>query len=232
MKKKLIYFLFLASFLPSCESKSLDPVDKLLGYDYFPVEVGYFISYNVKESIYKVNQPVEQKSYQLKEVFSEKFADQSGAQIYKIVRYQRENGRKNWQIVSELTASKSRLNAVRNEFNFSFIKLVFPLEKDKTWNGNVLNNLGTERYVMQDLAKEFTFSGKKYSKTVTVIENNDSTLVNKDVRKSVYSEQIGLIYSKSEQLAYCQDQKKGCLGKAIIESGRILEMSIFDSGKE
>jgi hypothetical protein len=46
----------------------------------------------------------------------------------------------------------------------------------------------------------------------------------------IYAKNIGLIYKKFDVVQYCQFDN--CRGKAEIERGNFLEMSIFDYGKE
>ncbi len=228
---KISLTLFLLSIITvACDTDKVAPRDIDLGKDYVVLAKGHFVSYNVKEIQYSLNQPPTIVTYQLREVVENAFIDQSGKQSYRIVRYTRANGRQNWQIVNVWTARADFNGAVRTEENIPYLKLTFPLEEQKTWDGNTFNDLGRETYQMRDLGKSYRFDFKNYDETITVIQSRDSNLVNKDFRTEVFARGVGMIYKKSDKVVYCQDRNQNCLGKAIIESGLILEQSIFDTG--
>jgi hypothetical protein len=48
----------------------------------------------------------------------------------------------------------------------------------------------------------------------------------------VYARNIGLIYRLQDQVAYCQDRTQNCFGRAVIESGTVVEQSIYEHGVE
>ena len=228
--KNSLFALFIAFFVFSCDTDKVAPRDTNLGKDFFILDIGHFVSYNVKETQYALNQPPKTTTYQLREVVENAFINETGKQSYRLVRYTRANGRQNWQIVDVWAARLEPNGAVRTEENTSFLKLIFPFEEEKTWDGNAYNDLGRETYLMRDLGKRFRFDNKNYDETITIIQSRDSNLVNKDFRTEIYAKGVGLIYRKSDRVAYCQDRNQGCLGKAIIESGLVMELSIFDSG--
>lgn len=228
---KIIFFICLVGIaIISCDTDKITPRDTNLGKDYFVLSIGHFVSYNVKETQYALNQPAKTVTYQLREVVEQAFIDETGKASYKIVRYTRANGRQNWQVENVWTARTDMSGAVRTEENMPYLKLIFPFEEQKTWDGNAFNDLGKQTYLMQDLGKRYRFDFKNYDETVTVIQSRDSNLVNKDFRTEVYGKNIGLIYRKSDKVTYCQDRNQNCFGKAIIESGLVLEQSIFDTG--
>jgi hypothetical protein len=228
--KNSLFLIFIALFVFSCDTDTVAPRDANLGKDFFVLSIGHFVSYNVKETQYAFNQPSRTVTYQLREVVENEFINEAGKQSYRLVRYTRANGRQNWQIADVWTARLEPNGAVRTEENTSFLKLIFPFEEEKTWDGNAYNDLGRETYRMNDLGKRFRFDNKNYDQTVTIVQSRDSNLVNKDFRTEIYAKGIGLIYRKSDRVAYCQDRNRDCIGKAIIESGLIVEQSIFDTG--
>lgn len=229
--KSIFFLILIILVIWSCDTDKIAPRDMTLGRDYFILDIGHFVSYNVKEIQYALNQPPQTFTYQLREVVENAFTDETGGQSYRIVRYVRENGRQNWQIRSVWTARLDASGAVRTEENKPFLKLVFPFAEGKTWDGNTFNDLGREMYLMRDLGKSYRFDFKNYDETVTVLQSRDSNLVNKDFRTEVYAKGIGLIYKKSDRVVYCQDRSRNCLGQGIIESGLVMEQSIFDTGK-
>ncbi|MCS7017847.1 MAG: hypothetical protein RMJ87_02515 [Cytophagales bacterium] len=216
--------------ITGCDTRPLEPLNPQAGSEYFPLEKGRFVSYNVRQTIYRLNQPPEVVSFQLKEVVSERYITPAGEEAWQLVRYRRANGRQNWEIINVWTVRKTATFAMRTEENVPFLRLVFPISVGKTWNGNQYNTLGRENYRITSIGKSHMFDGKPYNQTLTVLHRNDSTLVGKDKRMEIYAPNIGLIYRLAEQVAYCQTPN--CIGRAIIESGTVTEQSIFDSGIE
>ncbi len=218
--------------LAACDTRPLEPLNPQEGTEYFPLEKGRFVSYNVRQTNYRLNQPPEVITFQLKEVISEPYTTPAGDEAWRLVRYRRANGRENWEIINVWTVRKTPAFAMRTEENVPFLRLVFPARVGVTWNGNQYNTLSRENYRITDIGTRRVFDGRPYNETLTVLQRNDSTLVGKDKRMEVYAPNIGLIYRISEQVAYCQDRTQTCVGRAIIESGTIIEQRIFDSGIE
>ncbi len=230
-----IVALFTISLFWACNTDIAELNITPEGRDYFPLKSGHYVSYNVKEINYFLNQPKVEETYQLKEIVKEDLKDLANNITYRIERYKRLNGRQNWQLLNVWTARIDYRAAIKTEENIPYIKLVFPFERGKKWNGNAMNTLEPANYEMRDLGKNFTFSGKTYIDNVTIIQaNNPDTLVRKEMKQEIYSKGVGMIYKKNEDLYYCQDRIQGssCFGKGIIERGTILEMTVFDTGVE
>jgi hypothetical protein len=227
-----IIIIAVGLLLAGCDTQPLDPLNPQAGTEYFPLEKGRFVSYNVKQTNYRLNQPPEVITFQLKEVISELYITPAGEPAWRVVRYRRADGRQNWEIISVWTARKTATFAMRTEENIPYLRLVFPVRLGKTWNGNQYNTLSRENYRITDIGRRYLIDGRPYNETLSVLQRNDSTLVGKNRRMEVYAPNIGLIYRIDEQVAYCQDRTQNCIGKAIIESGTIVEQRIFDSGIE
>ena len=70
---------------------------------------------------------------------------------------------------------------------------------------------------MKKVNQLFQINGQKFSNSVTVVQQNDSTLVDLKRRREVYSEGIGLIYQEKINVSYCNSAD--CLGKGKIDFG-------------
>ncbi|WP_448520692.1 hypothetical protein [Rhodoflexus sp.] len=228
--KYLLAAFVLAIGLAGCDTQPLEPLNPQEGSEYFPLERGRFVSYNVRQTTFRLNQPPEIITFQLKEVVSERYITPAGDEAWRLVRYRRANGRANWEIINVWTVRKTPTFAMRTEENVPFLRLVFPVRVGLTWNGNQFNTLSRENYRITDIGTRRIFDGRSYDQTLTVLQRNDSTLVGKDKRMEIYAPNIGLVYRSAEQVAYCQIPS--CIGRAIVESGTVIEQSIFDSGIE
>jgi hypothetical protein len=233
MKKLFRISALLLLVLAACDTAPVEPVNiPPQGLDYMPLTLRHFVSYNVRETRYALNASPQVITYQLKEVVQEQIIASDGTPAWRIVRFRRANGRQNWQVENVWLARKDERRAIRHEDNVPFVKLIFPFRLGIRWDGNALNDQARENYELEHLNKAYIFDGKTYSETATVLQRADSSLVSKDFRQEVYARNIGLIYRKSEQLAFCQEPSRNCLGQGIIDSGLIYEQSIFDTGIE
>ncbi|MCU0448592.1 MAG: hypothetical protein MUC97_01950 [Bernardetiaceae bacterium] len=219
--------------LGACTSSQIEPLEGLdFGRDYFPLARGRYVAYNVRETSYQLNRPPQITTYQVKEVLTETFTGAAGEQLWRLVRYRRANGRQNWQVVGNSALRADERFGIRLDDNQPYVRLNFPLQRGQTWDGNLFNNRGRELYQLTDLNRAYRFDGRSYTETATVLQSNDSSLVDKDKRLEVYARNIGLIYRLQDQVAYCQDRTQNCFGRAVIESGTVVEQSIYEHGVE
>lgn len=221
MINKLSYFFILiaGSFLLwACNSEKVEPEPNRLGYDFFPLETGNFVEYDVQETYYSLTANPIVRNYQIKEVIGDSFLDLSNEIGYQVMRYSRSDDNAAWRLDSIWVAKRTASQAIRIENNMAFVKLVFPAEEKKTWNGNVLNNLGNDDYVFDAINKPYQLSVQTFEKTLTVMQSTDSSLVNQDKRTEIYAQGIGLVYKERVQVQFCSSSA-ACLGKGQIDFG-------------
>ena len=219
--------------LLSCERAPLVPAPQ--DYAYFPLETGRFVEYDVVETIYTLSTPPSTQTYQLREYTAQSFVDLSGQESYRIERFRRTNASQAWAPDSVWVAKRTLNQAIRTENNLSYLKLVFPLSQGLRWNGNAFNTLGgqeagQDEYILEDLNQPKQIGKETFDKTLTIRQQNDSTLVNLDRRTEIYALNVGLVYKEISQLAYCYQGT--CLGKGQVDFGvrRIQKVSRY--GKE
>jgi len=220
--------LFIA-LLAGCQSNTTAPVDP--GIDYFPLETGQYIIYTVDEQHYALNATASQRTYQLKEVVGESYQDVTGQPAFKLLRYRRSADNLPWQADSVWSVRVQNNKAIRTENGQDFIKLQFPISDNLKWNGNQLNSLGEDTYLMRNTNQPYRVSDKEYNATVTVVAQDDSTLVSQDKHIEVYARQIGLIYKERIQLQFCSSSPS-CIGKYQIDYGIRQVYRIQAYGKE
>jgi hypothetical protein len=95
---------------------------------------------------------------------------------------------------------------------------VFPVANGTAWNGNLYNNFGSDQYDTRLANQPYTGQTQTFGQTVTVAQQNDSTLVSLDKRVEVYARQVGLVYREKAQLFYCSSTP-ACIGKNQIDYG-------------
>ncbi len=229
--------LFFLLVLVGCHSRDIQP--KGTGTEYYPLKGGAFWIYSIAETTITQLGGQTNTTYDLKVQVTDSLVV-SGQTTYVLQRFKRSDASQPWTALDTWSSRKDGFQAVLQEGNTPFIKLVFPLSTGKTWDGNALNNLGgkdrcadgtfaCDDYVVTDFSKPFLGPGLSYDNSVTIIENNDTDpIVKQDVRKSVYAKSIGLVYYESTQLEYCT--VGDCIGKQIVEKGSIVKQTLKDNG--
>lgn len=149
--------------------------------------------------------------------------------IYVIHRSKRADASQAWQDVDTWSAQKDEERVVVSEGNTAFVKLAFPVRTGIRWNGNALNDLGDDEYVLQEVGEPMEVKGTTFERTATVEqERNDDPVVFRDERSEVYASGVGLIVRRVSQLHYCTDD--ACLGQQVIDYGVELTMEIKQYG--
>jgi hypothetical protein len=202
MSKYLYISLSLLLFF-SCK-KNEETFDN--GADYFSIRTkGSYIIYDVQRIIYGASGP-DTSNYQLMEMTGDT-ALLNGQLYYKVWRYTRPDASGAWPVLPDSVWEEYNNNsqAVKVENNRKFIKLVFPVEENKTWNGNGMNTYPSDDYIMQNVGKSYTVNGHYFPVTLKVLQNNDVSNVNEDQRYEVYAKGLGLIDKYVNTVLLCSD---------------------------
>ena len=225
----LIYLgLWVALLLgsPGCErSTSPEPAS---GYDYFPLISGQSAEYEVTETTYALAQSPSIRTYKVRETTGVPYTDASGQSVYPLERARR-NQQGEWDVDSVFLAWRTVNQAVRVENGATWVKLQFPTYEGTRWNGNAFNTQPEQTYQITALNKALKTSFGTYDKTLTVVEQNDSTLLSLRRSQEIYAENIGLIQRERTFVQYCGTPD--CRGKGIIEYGFTQRITLTDYTK-
>lgn len=192
------------------------------GYNYFPLEIGNYIIYQLDSIIYRGQSGSEcmfiqdTASHFLKEEVVDVFEDNTGALNYIIERFTSQNQNGPWQVTDVWNTKKTETQVERVEENLRFIKIVFPVRESTGWNGNTFFQdttivLGGEtidfykhwseqyEYESVDLPEEF--NGIMFDSVMTVIQSEASeNKINHRVSIEKYARGVGLIYKEMKIL--------------------------------
>ena len=147
------------------------------GKEFFYPLLGQAVIYDVQETQYALTSVPTIKNYQLKEVVAPFFTDTNEKEALRLERYRRENDSQKWIIDSVFLAKREIDKALKTENNVTFVKLIFPVSEGLKWNGNAYNSLGNDIYELKKTNQSFKTNGQNFPKTLTVVQQNDSTLV-------------------------------------------------------
>ena len=202
----------------SCEREIEDgQVD--YGYDFQPLGVGLFWTYEVDQTIYYGENDSEQEQFFYRDSITGFYPNQEGEQVY-IVERSRSSDKLSWENEVEYTLIQRGQSLIRTFENQPIVALVFPPKNGVVWNGNAYRN------VAQD---DFEIVSSNTSIRVNQ-EDSDDLVTYRDIRYEVYDRDVGLVEKYEEVLTYCS--RNDCLGDMLIDSGSKTLMKLTDYGKD
>ena len=209
--------ILISCLLFACDNVNSNLPPPQDGGKFFYPNVGQSVIYDVEDIQYELTGKFMVKTYQLKEINVLAFKDLEGKEAFKIERYRRENDTQKWTIDSVFMAKKEIDKALKSENNVTYVKIYFPIKEGLKWNGNAYNSFGNDTYELKKINQSFQTNGQKFENTFSVVQQNDSTLVDLKRRIEVYAENIGMIYQEKTSVLYCNTSN--CLGKGKIDFG-------------
>lgn len=205
---------------------------RLKDHEYMPLAVGVYQIYNVTETEY-VNGPTgETQRYELMMEVVDSTSYVNGYYQYIIHRKTRQNADEPWIPKDTWAATFTDREAVVQEGNISFVKLVLPVSANRIWNGNLYNSLGAEEYSISLFAQPMQVGVQNFTDVVEVTHSNETdAIIGNDVRKELYARGVGLIRRSEEVVTYCSNTPN-CIGEQIIQQGVVLEQVLIEYGKK
>jgi len=241
--KNYFAFLIIALFLlniTACNNET-EKYDFTGDKEYFPLKSGAQWIYNVDSIIYdNKGDIVDTVNHIVKEVITGTFVDDEGVTNYVIERYNK--SRRGWDFITKWYANVHDNKAVRTEDNLKFIKMVFPVVVNKTWDGNAyfdaedivvkiagepikMYEYWTYRYLDKDKSEDI--NGHQYDKVCTVQEVDYENEIQKRYSQVKYAKGIGMVYKKMIILNTQQLNKPDVPWDEKTEEGFILEQTLI-----
>jgi len=209
--------LSIVFLLPSCKDE-VEDYQALYEYEYYPLDSGRYIIYDVDSIKYRWQQTVgsdyiqysDTIRYQLKEYNAGTFYDSfQGNLKYRIEYSRRKNKDEPWQNDRVWYALKTSTSLQRQEDDLRFLKLVFPPREGYTWDGTSLipktgiyEFLTDWKFKYVDVGKPLTINGKDFEKTLTVthISTGESNFLEYQYSKEIYAKGVGIIYKDWDKI--------------------------------
>ena len=214
--------LLAAGLLTSSCKETTEAVPEM-GRDYYPVALGNYWVYAVRDTIWSPANINNQRStprdstYQLRETITETFTDAAGKPAYRLLRAKRANASAAWVNDSVFTLSVLPSALVLNRGNSRTVELIFPPKEGRTWNFNAFNNnyndtIRAETRQVTVLAKPFTTGGGNsgitavtYPVTLTTANTNagaETSQLRRVSYQQVYAKGIGLVFRRRVNFAF------------------------------
>lgn len=221
MKKLATVLLFLSVALSSCYEEETDI--PLIGYEFFPMEVGRFVEYQV-DSLWRDDAagPIafSEIRYRLRDVNESTFTDEEGRTAMRVERSWRKSGEIEFRIKDIWSRTRTDQFAEQNEENVIFVKMDFPIREGKVWNGNRRTTLTSLQehfrqptipqewdYTFQNVNEPYAINGFTFDSTVTVMQADRPAQFGLNMfAKEVYAKNIGLVHKQMDIFDVQQNQ--------------------------
>lgn len=216
MKKYSGLALLLITLLTACTKENELFTTASLS-DYFPLQVGKYITYNLDSTVYiNFGQKDTIIKYQVKDSIETQITDNLSRPAYRIVRYIRKDASQVWTPNNTFMATPTTTSIEFVENNLRFQKLKLPIKDGYTWKGNSfidtysLNSttkyLDDWDYTYDSVNVPLTIGGIPFASTVKVNQRDeflgqDPALPNTQYAERNYSVEkyakgIGLVYKE------------------------------------
>lgn len=225
MKNKfLLVFLIVFSF--ACHRKTVEVTPSTVDYDYYPLDSGRYWVYQVHRINYNIT--TTDTTYFVKELIYDNYETSPGVTKYEVYRFYKGDLSNDWPIQpdSVWTIYKTANQLSKVEFAKEYIRLVFPADNNRTWNGNALNTTFEDLYKIKNKGQSRVVEGVSYSSTLQVEEENNSNLIGKDIRSIYYAKGVGPIEIHKEIVSY----KFPITSPPQIDLGDIIDYTLIDYG--
>ena len=193
-----LILLFMGVMVLSIVACKKDPEPRpYLGYNYFPLDEGKWIIYTVDSIVYnEFTQSTDTFKFELKEKTGSVFTDNAGNESRQIERYKRNSANEKWKLTDIWVSTLTEARAEKVEENVKFVKLVFPVKKSKTWDGNAFNNMEKWDYEYVTTHHSQSINNIPFDSTLTVQQTASYNLIETKNYKEIYAANIGLIYKE------------------------------------
>ncbi len=220
MRKLILPFLLISGTWMSCDKKTEDLSEINKGHNFFPLEIGKYILYDVDSTYWDdfLGQVKIIERCQVRYSVDDTFRDASGRLSYKIVVNTRKTAADPFHPSEVIYATPTENTLEYSQKNLTFLKLVFPVGNGINWNGNAMipvtdpdysDEYNNEKwqYTYSDFDKEFNTGNNLYEHTVTVNQIDDqlndpdvdsSAYAYRNYANEVYAYNVGMIYRERE----------------------------------
>ncbi len=205
--------IFFISFVLACgivSCKKDQAIEPDLGYNYFPDQIGRYVVYDVDSFFYDdfnvdpISRiaPIDTFKFQLKEKIQSVYLDNQNRPTLRLERYVKyynpavAYSALPWVLRNVWAENRTARTAEKVEENTRFVKLIFPVKKSKSWNGNAQNSNGEMDYKYSFINLSKNIGGNVFDSTLEVEQQNYIDILSKSYCVEQYAKNAGLVYKK------------------------------------
>lgn len=214
MFKYLLGIVALSIFFISCKKEKINFNTESVN-DYFPMQVGKYITYNLDSTIFL---PFGSRdtvvSYQVQDRVDGQIIDNLGRSAYRIIRYIRQDTTQDWAPNNTFMVVPTNTSIEYVENNLRFLKLEAPIRQNFSWKGNSyidtysinsdLKYLDDWDYIYDSIDVPLTINNLVIDSTIKVSERDEvlgddpsnpaTVYAEKTFSEEKYGKGIGMIY--------------------------------------
>lgn len=214
--------------MANCDTE-LTPIDFSEGYSYFPLNIGNTRTFSVTDVTINALGETDTILFEASEQITGGFLGLAGDSTYYLVRSKRNSEADIWVEDSVWTASVIGPNILVNQNNVQQVKLVVPVEEDKSWDLNAFNGLNEKLLFMSLNVDSISVDGIEET-LLTVIHENfiDPARITKDRLKfEVFAKNIGLVYKYDLWFDYCSNcTEPGTILQGFVRIEKLISYEI------
>ena len=239
MTKNILLPLLILLLFTSCKKES-EIFETAALSDYYPLQVGKYISYNLDSTIF-VNFGKDRKvvSYQVKDVVDAEITDNLGRPSYRIIRFSRKNAGDAWLANNTFVVTRTDKSLEVVENNLRFIKLTSPVKADNSWRGNSyidtytsgndMRYLDNWDYIYDSVSMPLNVQSFNFENTIKVFQRDEEIgdpqvsgtgYAEKTFSMEKYAKEVGLVYREFLHWEY--------QGNTQTYSGYGVKLSVID----
>lgn len=237
IRKSLPFLLLALAFtvtMFSCKKPDDRPAAPQAEQEYYPLEPGKWVMYEVDSTIWDDTFCVERTyHYQVMHRVADTFTDAQGRPSYRVEMYIRKKAEDDWaaQSVFYVTNTKVTLEMVYDQLRY--IKMVFPIHEGETWKGN--NYILTKdpiyafyddwNYMYKNVQHSFNTGYKVFGNTVTVehideavgdVEVYPEEMASRTSSREVFASGVGMVYREYFRWTYDPSTTRCRKGNGVV----------------
>ena len=211
--KTFLFYIFCGLSMLSCQTDAV-----FENKDYLPLENGTEALFEIQETVYSLQEPVQKRTYFLKERVADRQELPNGAFTCNLETYTTDSPTKNWSLRSITPIKKQGTSYIFSVNNIEKVLMVQPLTKGLVWNVNTYNTQKEANVKAVNLGESLTNFNPNWIELAQITFQADSSLLQKNLFVSYYKNKEGMVYSQLQNLEYCQETPD-CIGKKQISYG-------------
>ena len=241
MAKYVVGLLFISYLLSSCKKES-EKFASAEVTDYYPLEIGKYITYDLDSTVYYINfnQQASVVHYQVQDKVDAQITDNLGRPAYRIQRYIRKDSSQPWVPNNTFMVVPTSTSIEFIENNLRYIKLQLPIRQDFSWKGNSYIDTYTNDpdvryledwdYIYDSVNVPITVNAINFDSSIKVFERDEflgqdpsipgTQYAEKNYSVEKYARGIGLIYREFVHWEYqgVTSQSPGYTGYGVTLS--------------
>lgn len=245
MTKYFPGFIFILFLFSSCKKRNEIFTSPEVT-DYYPLEVGKYITYDLDSTVYYINfgQQASVIHYQVQDKVDAQITDNLGRTAYRILRFIRKDASQPWVANNTFMVVPTANSIEFVENNLRYLKLEQPIRQDFSWKGNNfidtysnytdVKYLEDWDYIYDSINVPLTINSIAIDSTIKVFERDEflgqdpsipgTQYAEKNYSVEKYGKGIGLIYREFLHWEYQGEQP----GRPAYYDGYGVTLSIID----